>query len=279
MSKNYSFGVWLDEWLKVYKKPFLKSIRNQKSILRNHVPQYVKAMRLDHIDVVALQRSINCVPYSRTRLDVYDLYHGALKTAYKLFLVPYDVSEALVKPKHVRKGGEALTADEVALFLDAITGTRLETYYLFCLYTGCRRSEALNVKWDDVDFENNVIYVHGTKTERSERIVPLFENLKDVLLERPRVDDKIFHHRAEFVSRKFKTYCPNHKLHDLRHTYATSCLTSNINIKVVQKWLGHSRLETTAEIYTHVQSEYERREAEKFNLLGDDARRTSNKKA
>lgn len=192
-------------------------------------------MRLDQLDVVALQRSINCVPYSRTRLDVYDLYHGALKTAYKLFLVPYDVSEALVKPKHVRKGGDALSEHEVILFLEAISGTRLETYYLFCLYTGCRRSEALNVKWGDVDFEKNLIYVHGTKTEKSERIVPLFLTLKDELLAYPHVDDKIFHHRADFVSKQFRKYCPNHKLHDLRHTYATSCLTSNVNIKVVQK--------------------------------------------
>ena len=264
--KKYTFGEWLNEWLNVYKKPFVKSVRNHKIIIRLHIPECIKHSRLDNLDVVAIQRSINAVKHSRTRLDVFNLYHGALTCAFRLRLVSFDIANLLVKPKHVRQTGSALTSEELADFLKAIAGERLEDFYLFCLYTGCRRSEALAVKWDDIDFEKNLIHIHGTKTELSDRVVPLFPECRAMLLNHARKGATVFHHRAEFVSKKFKTYCPNHKQHDLRHTFATRCLECGINIKVVQKWLGHSRLDTTANIYTHVQNDFVLSEALKFKL-------------
>lgn len=137
----------------------------------------------------------------------------------------------LVKPKHNRNVGSALDRGELLNFLARIRGERLEAFYLFCLYTGYRRGEALSVKWCDVDFDENVIKVHGTKTATSDRVVPLLPPLRDVLEKLNRKNALIFNHRAEFVTRKFKTYCPTHKLHDLRHTFATRCLECGINIK------------------------------------------------
>ena len=267
MRKKQTFGEWLNDWLNVYKKPFVKSVRNQKIIIRLHIPASIKNCKLDALDVVAIQRSINAVKQSRTRLDVFNVYHGALKTAFKLRLVPFDIADLLVKPKHVREVGTALTSDELSEFLKAIAGERLEAFYKFCLFTGCRRSEALGITWNDIDFEQNLLHVRGTKTATSDRVVPLFPDCRELLTRLPRKDGKVFHHRAEFVSKKFKTYCPAHKLHDLRHTFATRCLECGINIKVVQKWLGHSRLDTTASIYTHVQDEFALSESQKFRLL------------
>lgn len=266
MTKKYTYGEWLKDWLNVYKKPFVKSLRNQKIILRLHIPDHLKNTKLTDLNVVDVQRSINAVKQSRTRVDVFNFYHGSLATAYKLRLTPYNLADMLVKPKHERNVGSALDQRELTEFLTRITGERLEDFYLFCLYTGCRRGEVLSVKWEDVDFDENIIRVHGTKTATSERVVPLFPELRAVLEKRKRTGAKIFNHRAEFVTHKFKDYCPSHKLHDLRHTFATRCLECDINIKVVQKWLGHSRLDTTAEIYTHVKDDYAKKEAKKFNL-------------
>lgn len=42
------------------------------------------------------------------------------------------------------------------------------------------------------------------------------------------------------------------RLHDLRHTCATSMLLAGINMKVIQKRLGHSDISTTMNIYAHV---------------------------
>ena len=163
--------------------------------------------------------------------------------------------------------GSSLSNGELQDFLNKISFSRLQNFYLFCLLSGCRQSEALNLKWSDIDFENKNIHIPGTKTKLSDRILPLFDNLEKLLRKIKITNNNVFHHRTEFVTKKFKDYCPNHKLHDLRHTFATRCLECGINIKVVQKWLGHSRLDTTASIYTHVTEDYSFQESKKFKLF------------
>lgn len=103
MTKKYTYGEWLKEWLNVYKKPFVKSVRNQKIIIRLHIPEYVKAQRLSDLNVVDVQRSINTVTHSRTRVDVFNLYHGSLALAYKLRLLPYDIE------RNTKKGRKGLS--------------------------------------------------------------------------------------------------------------------------------------------------------------------------
>ena len=44
----------------------------------------------------------------------------------------------------------------------------------------------------------------------------------------------------------------NIRWHDLRHTNATILLGQNVNMKIIQERLGHSLMETTANIYSHV---------------------------
>ena len=265
MQKN-TFGSWLSDWFKVYKKPYIKSYKNISAIIRLHIPQALKNIPLSTLNALDVQKALNAVKHSRTRLDVYNVYHGSLSMAYKLGLTERNIADLLVKPKHERKLGTALTADELRDFLEAIANHRLRSFFLFLLYSGCRRSEALNLAWTDIDFEHKQINVHGTKTATSDRIIPLFPECAELLDGLDRHGSKVFHHRNDYVTKAFKKLCPAHKLHDLRHTFATRCLECGISLKVVQKWLGHARLDTTASIYTHVQENFARLEAEKFRL-------------
>ncbi len=70
--------------------------------LRLHIPDRLKNTKLTELNVVDVQRSINAVKQSRTRVDVFNFYHGSLATAYKLRLTPYNLADMLVKPKHER---------------------------------------------------------------------------------------------------------------------------------------------------------------------------------
>lgn len=49
-----------------------------------------------------------------------------------------------------------------------------------------------------------------------------------------------------------KMGCEDTRFHDLRHTYATACIKSGVDIKTLQDNLGHSDVQTTLNIYSHV---------------------------
>ena len=45
---------------------------------------------------------------------------------------------------------------------------------------------------------------------------------------------------------------PRIRFHDLRHTCASLLVSLDMNMKVIQKYLGHSNMSTTADIYSHL---------------------------
>ncbi len=53
------------------------------------------------------------------------------------------------------------------------------------------------------------------------------------------------------VTRRLKRFLPEHRFHDLRHTYATLALEAGVDLPVVSKSLGPSNVSTTADIYLH----------------------------
>lgn len=71
------------------------------------------------------------------------------------------------------------------------------------------------------------------------------------------------------VTHNFHKICPNHKLHDLRHTFATRCIENGISMKVIQRWLGHASFKTTADIYAEVQDRFNLEESAKINAFFD----------
>lgn len=270
------YNVWLKEWINVYKKPYIKSWKRIKDTIRLHIPDNVKNCDLSELNAFIIQKALNNVKSSRMKLETFDVYHGSLSMAYKVGFIEKELAPLLVKPKHVRKVGNALSDDELLEFLNAVKGHRYEKYYNFCLLTGTRRQEALNFTYNDILLDNDVIFIKGTKTDLSARYVPVFPELYNVLGFKDKDDFRAFvkingnvrpfRFSASRISKEFKKLCPNHKLHDLRHTFATRCLECEISMKVVQGWLGHSRLDTTASIYSHVLPEFAKNEAKKFKL-------------
>ena len=136
--------------------------------------------------------------------------------------------------------------------------------------TGVRVSELINIKINDIDFNNRRIIVLGKGNK--ERIVYYGEYAEEVLKEYMKTHERKNHNYLFVNSRggkltdrgvryiidnimsklSIKTHVTPHVL---RHTFATDMLNNGCDIKVVQELLGHSSLKAT-EIYTHVTNEH-----------------------
>lgn len=265
---KYTLHTWLDEWLAIYKKPKVQPITlyAYEVAVRVHIKQGLPDVPLDQLDGLQLQKFLLSVSAARTRKTVYDVLNASMKTACTLKILRDNPMAAVSIPVHKRKVGAALTGEELDSFLHGIQKHRLEKYFLFLLYTGCRRGEALALRRSDVDFENKRLHVPGTKTDLSDRVIPLFDVVAALLVKiTPNSAGFFFPFRADYPTHVFKKLCPVHKLHDLRHTFATRCLEAEIPLKVVQTWLGHSEIDTTADIYSHVTEKLNDTEAKRLN--------------
>jgi integrase len=168
---------------------------------------------------------------------------------------------------------------------------QFRTYVLLLLYTGIRRGEACGLKWPDIDMDNNMINIERTltysprkgiifetpKTSSSVRTVIVSEIVTGMLREyrkwqneqRVILGDKWANNELVFsgwngepeqpsrASGRFATFIkhsdlPHISLHSLRHTNASLLIAGGIDMKTVSARLGHAKMSTTSDIYTHL---------------------------
>lgn len=127
---------------------------------------------------------------------------------------------------------------------------------LFTLFitTGCRISELINLKVQDIYWDDNTIFLPKTKHSQS-RILPLRDGLaqsiKSFCLQNMLKDnDNLFQLSGPQIRSLFYDYLkmanlPKVNIHSLRHSFATFMSESGADITVVQQLLGHSDLFTT----------------------------------
>lgn len=160
-----------------------------------------------------------------------------------------------------------MTADERARFLAAAEQAPRETR-TFCLtlcYTGCRISEALALTADRVDLEAGTVVFESLKKRRSGRYraVPVPAGVLDAL---DLVHDlKATQRRAQGrktrlwpwsratawrrvagVMRDARIAGPQATPKGLRHGFGVRAVNAGIPLNMLQKWLGHAQLSTTA---------------------------------
>ena len=269
---KYTLYSWLEEWFHTYKENELKpnSLLQIKICINKHIKKNLPNKPLNEYSAFEIQKGLNKIQSTRMRKYTYDTLGAALRQAYKLDIIPNDIMSKTDNIKHKRKIGKALTLDEQKHFIEILHDNKLKPLYQFYLLSGCRKSEALTVKWSNVDYANKTIFISGTKTENAIRYIPLFPQTENLLNAIPRESEYIFPYSDNLVKCNFKRlkekYNLRFRIHDLRHTFATRCLEKNISINTVQRWLGHAQASTTANIYTHVQREFELEEIKKFDL-------------
>ena len=161
-------------------------------------------------------------------------------------------------------------------------------------YTGLRQGEALALKWSDIDFENKKITVNKTavrikekqtlqtpKTKNSKRVISIDPTTLSILKSWKKDQIKIYfkngkhfegddnfiftNQRADWVHIHnfipyFKRFIADHKLkpitpHGLRHTHASLLFNAGVEPKNISDRLGHSTVQITLDLYTHITEE------------------------
>ncbi|WP_224981207.1 tyrosine-type recombinase/integrase [Geomonas agri] len=127
------------------------------------------------------------------------------------------------------------------------------------LDTGCRLSEVLNLQYDDVNFDTNLISIWINKGDRP-RSIPMTSRVRGILLERQKSNKKkpftVTIYQAgkawAWVRKEMALERDNEfVLHALRHTCATRLVNKGVDLYVVKEWLGHSSIQVT-ERYAHL---------------------------
>jgi integrase len=148
-------------------------------------------------------------------------------------------------------------------------------------FTGCRKGEANEIEWRDLDFEASELVVRGdavtgTKGGEGWRRVPmipdaraLFERLRAERAHEP-LDGKVF--QVCECQKALDRACAKvgaHRIthHDLRHLFATRCIESGVDIPTVSRWLGHrDGGALLMKTYGHLRREHSQTQARKVTF-------------
>ncbi|MGN1162547.1 MAG: tyrosine-type recombinase/integrase [Christensenellales bacterium] len=270
---SMTFLAWYEKWLSLYKVDNLKerTLNNLKGIFNKHILPYIGTKSLRRINSQDLQEVFNNMRnIPRQATIAYIQVNACFEQAYRLNIISHNPCLAVVIKKDKGGKGRALTFDEERTLVEYLEKTNdpFREYVYLYLSLGVRRSELLNIDGvDDVDRENNVVHIRGTKTEGSDRCI---QTLPEIIALIP-LKHKAFSLSADKVNRKFKELCDllgfeGITLHSLRHTFATRCIENGISEIVVQKWLGHASITMTLDRYTHISEEFKSQEIDKLSF-------------
>lgn len=146
----------------------------------------------------------------------------------------------------------------------------------FLAYTGARISEANAVRWRDVDPQKECLLIAGTKSASSNRVIPLFPPLAELLNDiRTRRGDepadapvlRVNEGKGALRSACNAVGASPITHHDLRHLFATRCIESGVDIPTVSRWLGHADGGALAmRTYGHLRQEHSAAQAVKVHF-------------
>ena len=142
-----------------------------------------------------------------------------------------------------------ITEAEFEKILDHTPSTRHKVGYVMAFCSGLRVSEVIKLEPRDFDFERGILKVRMGKGSK-DRLVPIPKGMKQEWVEKyiP------FKFQDRSLQKAFKRAClnagileikPDASFHSLRHGFATTCLKKGINLRSIQRMLGHSDLSTT----------------------------------
>lgn len=300
---NIKVSDYFEKWLvaiKVDVRP--NTYRSYKGNMENHIIPYFRKLG------VALQelKPQQLTDYYKSKVgevSVTTIKHHhqniskALSDAVSKGLITVNPATAAKTPKQQEKfQANFLNRVQIDELLEIYKETTIYLPVFLCSIYGFRRSEVLGLKWKNIDFINETIwiketlqqstkemtgetnYTSETKTESSNRTLPMIPTVKEALLKQKELQESnknllgnvfflndyvcTFDDGKEitpnYLTKKFHQIISKHKelpqirFHDLRHSVASNLLNEGFTTVQVAEWLGHSSSTTTLKFYAHI---------------------------
>jgi integrase len=304
---SVTFETFLDKWKKRKQTQIEEStyIRYER-LCRLHILPALGKMKLQKINTITVQNLIDSLVAvngfkRKSCLLVTTVVKDVFRTAIKEGLVKINPVQDIDLPKVNEVEMVIWDQDDMEVFLSIREKKSRGKYYvavLMALLTGMRKGEILGLSWDKIDFDNNIIHIQqilesdGSKISKKTKskkfrqiLIPdllkheLILHKKEQKRHTPSNPDNLVFctYRGKRVipntlNDVLDSYCakldlPRMKFHDLRHTHATMLLKENVNIKVIQERLGHSKASITLDVYSHVLPSMQQSVTEKMNKM------------
>ena len=218
-----------------------------------------------------------------------------LESAVRQNIIAFNPVERIEKPREIKfKGAKHYNERQIEQLLDCAKNDLLEIPIRLALFYGLRRSEILGLKWNAIDFEEKTIAIKHTvvkagntihrkdytKNESSYTSFPMPEMIVRELMRWRKLQQELkvlqpndYHDSdyvctkgngqplaPDFISQHFalllkKSGMPHIRFHDLRHSSASYLKALGFDMKDIQTWLRHKDIQTTMNIYVHLNME------------------------
>ncbi len=298
-------GEFLDRWLATTKSAIrATTYTSYEGTIRLHINPLIGGLPLQKLTPAHVQGLYTELERLGRSCYVLRLVHITLRRAFKLAvkwgITLRNVCDAVTAPRIDRREIAPLTTEQSAKLLQAATDDRLYALYVLALATGMRLGELSALQWEDVDLKaatvsvrrtlvdlKGEVYLAETKTKKSRRLIKLPVEAVEALPDHRKrmmaaglagctyvfctpLGGPI--RRAAFHKNQFKPLLaaaglPDCRFHDLRHTSATLMLAAGVHPKVMQERLGHSDINITLDIYSHVMPAMQQDAADKLGAM------------
>ena len=262
-----TIAQFLQSWLDGHVKHSCKqrTYDSYEETMRNRILPFVGNKRLTTLTVAHVQDMVKALKKKnlsqRTIQYAVTVLSRALNKAIEYgYIVRNPAAKVRVRVEKPEKS--YLTPDQARLFLKATEGHRFHLLYRMAIYMGLRRGELLAIRWEDIDFEAQTLTIRQAKTDAGVRVLPLSQAMNTALQQQKEMHGFVFSSKngtqiipkclfSHFKRTLKQLGLPDIRFHDLRHTCASLMYEANIPEGLISKMLGHKKVSTTMDIYTH----------------------------
>ena len=279
-----SFKKYTEEWLKTFKLQKLKptTLKGYQAILRSHFYPAWKNTPINQIttkeiqDFLCEKKSLSNKYLHEMRVLLAQIMDSALRDGLITVNPAKDHRIFNPSPKQpIQRNALSLeTLKEIIPLLWGL-GRHDRLYLSLIIFTGMRRGEVLALRWEDVDFDENIInvqrnvtytnnqpFVGSPKTNSGYRAVPILDELLSFLFPYEKTGYIVFGTDSETPMTLQAFRCMMDRIHStidlhgatahvFRHTMGTMLNDAQADVKTIQGILGQSDYKTTMDRYVH----------------------------